>query len=80
MIASIKIYIYGAIAFVIGLFVMLFKLRGSKIDSLEEEVHEAKIDGNIREYEAKNTAKAEDVNNENQNENDTTIADGKYTI
>ena len=75
MFNSVKLYLYGAITLIIGIFAFIFRLRGDKIERLKKDVHNAKVNGKIKEFEAENRAKAEGVKDDK-----ITITDGNYSI
>ena len=81
MIANIKMYFYGAVAFAIALFIFIFKLRGSKIENLQEKLNVNKNKYSdalkVAKYESQNKAKAEEAK---KNEENITVSDGSYSL
>ena len=61
MMISIKYYFYTALFAVVGVLGIVFRLRGLKIDNLEAKVATLKQERERAAFEARNKAKAEEV-------------------
>lgn len=81
IINNFKLYLYVVLSLVVGIFIIIFRMRGSKIKELREEINVSKEKFKnklkVEKFEARNKAKIEETR---KHEDIDTIFDGSYSL